>query len=58
MTALTPRSHRAMIAPQPRAMSAMQHLAYIRQLETDGVLTKATARDARARVITIQEQNP
>lgn len=55
---MTPRSHRAMIAPQPRAMSAIQHLAYIRQLETDGVLTKATARDARARVITITEQNP
>lgn len=46
---MTPRSHRAMIAPYARSHSQPLLMAAIRQLETAGVLTPAIARNARER---------
>ena len=42
--------HRSTIMPAPRYVSNTAHLAAIRQLETDGLLTQFEAARARARV--------
>jgi len=52
---MTPRSHRATIAPMPRAFTATAQLAAIRSLETVGALTPAMARDARTRIAAARE---
>ena len=47
---MTPRSHRQMIAPLPRHITAPQLAAMIRNLETHGVVTAREADKMRGRL--------